>query len=59
MSRYSFLSSAISLASLRASSKFPSIEMTFAPKNMACASLPAATFPEGRNTAHVIPALEA
>lgn len=37
----------------------PSTLRTFAPKNSACASFPMATLPEGRNTAHFMPALEA
>lgn len=37
----------------------PSIESTLAPKNSACASFPMATFPDGRNTAHFIPAFAA
>lgn len=35
------------------------MERTLAPKNRAWASLPIATFPEGRKTAHFIPALAA
>jgi len=59
LSRYSFLSSAIFLARARASSKLPSMERTLAPKNRAWASFPMATLPEGRNTAHFMPALAA
>ncbi len=53
------LISDIFLARSRASSKLPSMESTLAPKNMACASLPAATLPDGRKTAHFSPALAA
>ena len=54
--RYNSPSSASSVIVLRASSKFPSIENTFAPWNIACASFPSATFPDGSTTAHLSPA---
>ncbi len=57
--RYSFLSSAIFLANASASSKFPSMDRTLAPKKRAWASFPMATLPEGRKTAHLIPAFAA
>jgi len=43
----------------RASSKLPSTVTTLAPKNMAWASLPSATLPDGRMTTHRSPALAA
>ena len=57
--KYKCFSRASWVIASKASSKLPLIENTSAPWNIACANLPRATLPAGKNTAHLNPALAA